>query len=70
MGSDGLDAEVEPDEAEDEALQVLNEIVEYPQALGVLGRLHIGQRSDLGGCERDVLLAAHHLELLPPDAVR
>eukprot|EP00405_Crypthecodinium_cohnii_P003970 CAMPEP_0194751408 /NCGR_PEP_ID=MMETSP0323_2-20130528/5475_1 /TAXON_ID=2866 ORGANISM="Crypthecodinium cohnii, Strain Seligo" /NCGR_SAMPLE_ID=MMETSP0323_2 /ASSEMBLY_ACC=CAM_ASM_000346 /LENGTH=159 /DNA_ID=CAMNT_0039667893 /DNA_START=311 /DNA_END=790 /DNA_ORIENTATION=+ len=61
---------METDEAEDEALQVLNQIVEDSQTLLVLGGLHVGERSDLGGGEGDVLLAANHLQLLATHSVR
>eukprot|EP00628_Pelagophyceae_sp_CCMP2097_P006270 CAMPEP_0184125684 /NCGR_PEP_ID=MMETSP0974-20121125/25161_1 /TAXON_ID=483370 /ORGANISM="non described non described, Strain CCMP2097" /LENGTH=114 /DNA_ID=CAMNT_0026429023 /DNA_START=152 /DNA_END=496 /DNA_ORIENTATION=+ len=67
---DGLDLEVERDQREDEALQVLDEVVEYPQALGVLRVLHVEERADLGARECDVIVANLDLELLPPDAVR
>lgn len=43
-----LHLEVQPDEGEEEAAQVLDQVVEYPQALGVLAVLHVQQRPDLG----------------------
>mmetsp|Transcript_102089 Transcript_102089/g.259437 ORF Transcript_102089/g.259437 Transcript_102089/m.259437 type:complete len:233 (-) Transcript_102089:3-701(-) len=70
MGSDRLDAEMQTDKAEDEALQVLHQVVEDPETLGVLGGLHVRQGANLGGREGDVLLAADHLQLLAPDPVR
>jgi hypothetical protein len=38
---DWLDLVVQADQAEHEALDVLHQVVEYPQALGVLALLHI-----------------------------
>lgn len=38
---------MERDEGEDETLEVLDEVVEYPQPLGVLALLHIHQRPNL-----------------------
>lgn len=38
----GLDLEVEGDEGEDEALEVLDEVVEHAQALGVGAVVDIG----------------------------
>eukprot|EP00446_Apocalathium_sp_SHHI-4_P058857 CAMPEP_0177429124 /NCGR_PEP_ID=MMETSP0368-20130122/74942_1 /TAXON_ID=447022 ORGANISM="Scrippsiella hangoei-like, Strain SHHI-4" /NCGR_SAMPLE_ID=MMETSP0368 /ASSEMBLY_ACC=CAM_ASM_000363 /LENGTH=103 /DNA_ID=CAMNT_0018899603 /DNA_START=41 /DNA_END=349 /DNA_ORIENTATION=- len=67
---DRLDSEVQADQAEDEALQVLHQVVEDPETLGVLGGLHVRQGANLGGREGDVLLAADHLQLLAPDPVR
>eukprot|EP00303_Exanthemachrysis_gayraliae_P006915 CAMPEP_0206007436 /NCGR_PEP_ID=MMETSP1464-20131121/5763_1 /ASSEMBLY_ACC=CAM_ASM_001124 /TAXON_ID=119497 /ORGANISM="Exanthemachrysis gayraliae, Strain RCC1523" /LENGTH=201 /DNA_ID=CAMNT_0053380931 /DNA_START=213 /DNA_END=815 /DNA_ORIENTATION=- len=64
--SDGLDAEVQPDEGEHQGLEVLDQIVEHAEALGVLALLHVQEGPDLGGHERDVLLAQHDLQLLPP----
>ena len=66
LPSDRLDAEVQPDEREGEALQVLHEVVEGAQALGVLALLHIEQRANLGRRKRNVLVAQDDLELLPP----
>ena len=40
--------EVQPDEGEEEAAQVLHQIVEYPQPLGVLAVLHVQEGADLG----------------------
>lgn len=40
--------EVQPDEGEEEAAQVLHQVVEYPQALRVLAVLHVQKGADLG----------------------
>ena len=63
---DGLDFEVHGHEGHDEALQVLDEVVEAAQALGVLALLHVEQRANLGRRKRNVLVAQDDLELLPP----
>merc|ERR1711879_901010 len=68
--SDWLNPEVEPNQAEDEALQILNKVIEHPQPLRVLGGLHIRERPYLRGGERDMFLATHHLQFLSPNAVR
>ena len=52
---DGLDLEVEGDEAEDEALEVLNQVVEEAEALRVGAVLHIQHTRDLRAREGDVL---------------
>lgn len=60
---------MQTDEREDETLDVLNEIVEASQALGILAVVDVDERADLGGCERDVLVAHHDLELLSADSI-
>ena len=61
---DGLDLEVEPDEWEDETLEILHQVVECAQTLGILGVVDVDQRSDLGRSEGNVFVAAHDLQLL------
>jgi hypothetical protein len=39
--------EVERDEREDKALEILDKVVENPETLRVLAALHVEQRSDL-----------------------
>jgi len=68
--SDGLDLEVQADEREDQALEVLDQVVEGAQALHVLAAVDVDQRADLAGGERDVLVAHQDLQLLAPHAVR
>ena len=41
-------SEVQRDQREDEALDVLNEVVEGAQPVGVLALLHVQQAADLG----------------------
>lgn len=62
---DWLDLEVQRDQAEDQSLEVLHEVVKDAEALGV-GRLgDIDKRSDLGRLERNVFVADPQLKLLP-----
>ena len=51
----GLDLKVEGDEGEHEALEVLDEVVEEAEALGVRRILHLQHGRDLGAREGDVL---------------
>ncbi len=59
--SNRFDAEVQANEREDEALEILHEIVEYPQSLRVLTLLDVQQRANLGRRKRNVLVAHDHL---------
>ncbi len=61
---------MEANEREDQALDVLNEVVEAAEALGVLAVVDVHEGADLARSERDVLVAEHNLELLAADAVR
>ena len=45
-------SEVQRDQREDEALDVLNEVVEGAQPVGVLALLHVQQAADLGRLRR------------------
>jgi len=67
---DRLDFEVEADEREDQTLQVLNEIVEGSQSLGILALVNVDQGADLGGGEADVVIAQNHFQLLSTHAIR
>ena len=69
VNSNWLDFEVEPNERKDEAFQVLHEIVEGAQAVRIARLLHVRQRSDLRGGERDMPVTEKHLELLPANSV-
>jgi hypothetical protein len=44
---DATNLEVERDEREDKALEILDKVVENPETLRVLAALHVEQRSDL-----------------------
>lgn len=62
---DGLDLEMQGNQAEDQGLEVLHQVVEDTQALGV-GRLgDVDERSNLGGLKADMLAANLDLQLLP-----
>lgn len=65
MHLDGLDLEVQGDEAEDQGLEVLDQIVEDAQALGVGGLGDVDEGANLGGLEADVLAAHFNLQFLP-----
>lgn len=61
---DGLDLEMQGDQAEDQCLEVLHQVVEDTQALRV-GRLgDVDKGPNLGGLEIDMLAANLDLELL------
>lgn len=64
--SDGLEPEVQADQREDEALEVLYEVVEDAERVGLGRVLHVEQRADLRRRERDMLAAERALQLLPP----
>merc|ERR550525_814916 len=65
----GLDLEMEPDEGEHQALQILNQVVETAETVRVSRLVDINQAADLAGCERDVLVPNHNLKLLAADPV-
>eukprot|EP00951_Prasinocladus_malaysianus_P020531 scaffold168119_cov23-Prasinocladus_malaysianus.AAC.1 len=67
---DGLDLEVQAHQGEDQALEVLHEVVEDAQPLGVFALLDLKQRADLGGGEGDVVVPDHDLKLLAANPVR
>lgn len=66
---DGLDLEVETNEGEHQAFQVLNEVVEEAQTFRVLRLIDVEQRPDFRCCERDVLVADEDFELLTSDTI-
>lgn len=57
---------VQRNQRKHQCLQVLHQVVENAQSLGVRALLHIHQRPDLGGFERNVLVTHPDLELLAP----
>eukprot|EP00744_Colponema_vietnamica_P004656 GILI01006914.1.p2 GENE.GILI01006914.1~~GILI01006914.1.p2 ORF type:complete len:103 (+),score=18.99 GILI01006914.1:138-446(+) len=61
---------METDQREDEALEVLNEVVESPQTIRIFALLYLKEGTDLGGSERNMLIAEHNLQLLPAYSVR
>merc|ERR1719481_2379026 len=67
---DGLDLEVEPNQGEHEALEVLHEVVEAPEAVRVPALVHVDQAPYLGRREADVLVTNDDLQLLPAHPVR
>jgi len=65
-----LDLEVQRDESKHKALDVLNQVVENTQTVGILAALHLHQMPDLRCAERNVLVVQHDFQLLFPDAIR
>ena len=57
------------DEREDQAFEVLDEVVEHPETLRIFAALHVQQRPDLSRGERRVLVAHDNLQLLAADPV-
>ena len=55
---------MEPDEREDETLEILHQVVECAQTLGILGVVDVDQRSDLRRGEGNVFVAANDFQLL------
>merc|ERR1711871_1030547 len=66
----GIDAKVKSHERENEALEVLDEVVEGSQAFWIRALCHLFQLRDLRCCERDVLVVRYDLQLLSTHAVR
>ena len=61
---DGTDLEVERDEREHKAAQVLREDVELEETVGVAALLDVEHATDLARDKRDVRVVAHNLQLL------
>ena len=61
---------MQTDERKHETLDILHQVVEASEALGILAVVNVDQRADLGGGERNVLIAHDNLELLAADSVR
>ena len=61
---DGLDLEVEPDQREYETFEILHQVVECAQTLGILGVVDVDQRTDFGRGEGNVLIPANDLQFL------
>jgi hypothetical protein len=60
---------MQANEREHETLDVLDEVVEAAESLGVLAVVDVDKRADLARCEGDVLVAEHNLELLAADTI-
>ena len=56
ISSDGLDLEVERDQAKHKGLQVLHQVVEHPQPLRIRRLAHVNKRSNLGRLQREKLV--------------
>jgi hypothetical protein len=48
---------MQSNQAENQSLEVLDEIIEDTKPLWISGLSHINQRSNLGGLKRDVIIA-------------
>ena len=67
---DWLDLEMEADEAEYHAFEVLDQVVETAETVRISGLVDVNQGPDLAGGEADVLVPDHDLKLLPPHLIR
>eukprot|EP00236_Picocystis_salinarum_P005508 CAMPEP_0113922624 /NCGR_PEP_ID=MMETSP1159-20121227/1708_1 /TAXON_ID=88271 /ORGANISM="Picocystis salinarum" /LENGTH=311 /DNA_ID=CAMNT_0000922737 /DNA_START=882 /DNA_END=1815 /DNA_ORIENTATION=- /assembly_acc=CAM_ASM_000767 len=67
---DGFYFEVQRDEREHKAFEILDEIVEVPQSFWILAGLYLLQRSQLIGGEGDVISSDGHLEFLFSACIR
>lgn len=65
-----FDLEVQPNQREDEALEILNQIVEATQALGIFWMVNVDEWAGFWRCEGDMLVANDDLQLLTPDLSR
>ena len=62
--------EVEVHKRKDEAFQILHQVEECSQPLGILVFLHLGVRTYLGGLQSHLLLAHPHHQLLLANFIR
>ena len=60
---------MQSDEGEDQALEVLDQIVEAAETVRIARLVHVHQRSNLAGGEADVFVSDHDLQLLTSDTV-
>lgn len=67
---DRLNFEMQTNEREHEALEVLNKIIENPKAFGILATLHIDERSYFGSCKGNMLVSHNYFQLLTPNPIR
>jgi len=67
---DGFDFEVESNKRKDEALEILNQVVEASKTVGIPTAVDVDQGADLGGGEGDVFVADDDLELLASHPIR
>ncbi len=66
---DRFDLKMKTNQREDEALEILYEVVEDTKTLSVLAAVDVDQGSNLAGCEGDVFIAHDNLQLLSPNSV-
>jgi len=67
---DGFDFEVESNKRKDEALEILNQVVEASKTVRIPTAVDVDQGADLGGGEGDVFVADDDLELLASHPIR
>lgn len=67
---DGFYFEVQGDEGEHEAFEILDQVVKVPQPFWILAGLYLLQRSQLIGGKGDVISSDDHFELLLSACVR
>ena len=60
---------MQSDEGEDQALEILYQVVEASETVRITTLVHVHQRSNLAGGEADVLVSDHDLQFLTPHAV-
>ena len=65
----GLDFEVETNEGEDQALDILHKVVEATKPFLVSATLDVNQRPNLCGCKGNVLISCNNLQLLSTHSV-
>ena len=61
---------MEADQREDETLEVLDQVVETAETVGVAGLVDIHQTANLAGGEADVFVSDDDLQLLTANTVR
>ena len=60
---------MEADQGEHEALEVLHQVVKYFEAFWVLRLLHVQERTDLRGSEKDLFVPQANVQILLADLV-
>ena len=60
---------MQSNEGENQALEVLDQIIETTEAVRITRLVHVNQGSNLAGGEADVLVSDHDLQLLTSHAV-
>jgi hypothetical protein len=61
--------EMQCNESENEALEVLHQVIKHAQPFWILTFLDFGQRPELGSLERDMFVTQTDLQLLSTDYI-